>query len=275
MSEVSQATPSGVDGPSVMIATPMYGGMCAGQYMVGVIGAITALGEAGCPVYFANIMNESLITRARNELARQFLELGYDYLLFIDADISFDGRSVMELVAADRDIVCGAYPRKEIFWEGVRQAAIRGEGNIRDHSGIFAMNLPLGVSEAVVDENGLIEVQHGATGFMLIKRKVFERLAPGVPQYRTSGARAQDGSWLKPLTREFFATSIDSATGVLLSEDYHFCEIWRALGGSIFVKPSIRLEHVGSYVYGGNASVASVPRPAPVAVRRQFPSGST
>jgi hypothetical protein len=88
--------------PSVMIATPMYGGMCSGYYTIGIIGAMAALGEAGCKVYFANIMNESLITRARNELARQFLASDYDYLMFVDSDIAFAGDSILRLLSAKR-----------------------------------------------------------------------------------------------------------------------------------------------------------------------------
>lgn len=252
MSEVQPDGTGESPNVSVMIATPMYGGMCSGHYMTGVVGAIAALNASGVSVYFANLMNESLITRARNELARQFLEHGFDYLMFIDADISFDGGAILELLAANRDIVCGVYPRKEIFWEGVRQAAHRGEADLKEFSGAFAMNLPLDSASAELDEFGLLEVQHGATGFMLIKRRVFEQLASHVAEYRISSARAIDGSYHNPLTREYFATSIDGTTGVLLSEDYHFCELWRKIGGKIHVKPSIRLEHVGTYVYGGD-----------------------
>ena len=252
MSETNHVATKGTPPPSVMIATPMYGGMCSGYYMVGVLNAIMALGQLGCPVYFSHIMNESLITRARNELARQFLEQGFDYLMFIDADISFDGQAVVELVSANKDIVCGLYPKKEIAWNAVEEAAKRGEKNLRDFSGAFVLNLPLDVANAETDQQGLVEVQHAGTGFMLIHRRVFEALTPKVPEYRISSVKDGYGAYLKPLTREFFATSIDETTGVLLSEDYHFCEAWRKLGGNIYVKPSIRLEHVGTHIYGGD-----------------------
>ncbi len=65
------------------------------------------------------ITNESLITRARNELTRLFLEKGFDYLMFIDADISYDGNAVAQLLAADRDICVGIYPKKEVDWKQV------------------------------------------------------------------------------------------------------------------------------------------------------------
>ena len=90
--------------PSLMIATPMYGGMCTGHYVAGLLGTLNKMRSVNVPVYWAQIMNESLITRARNELARLFLEKGFDYLMFIDADISFDGQAVATLMAADKDI---------------------------------------------------------------------------------------------------------------------------------------------------------------------------
>lgn len=234
--------------PSLMIATPMYGGMCTGHYVAGLLGTINKMKQVGVPVYWAQMMNESLITRARNELARLFLEKGMDYLMFVDADISFDGQAVATLMAADRDIICGIYPKKEVDWKQVGKAAKMGKDNLQDYGGAFVFNMVGQVQES--DSDGVIEVRHGGTGFMLIKRKVFEDLMPHVPTYRVSTHKV-DGEYIKPLTHEFFATSIDE-TGALLSEDYHFCDLWRKHGGKIYANPFIKLEHVGTYVYGGD-----------------------
>jgi len=236
--------------PSIMIATPMYGGMCVGHYVSGLLGTMHKMRELGVAVHWSQMMNESLITRARNELARIFLERGYDYLMFVDADISFGADAIATLFAADKDIVCGIYPKKEVDWDRVERAASEGKTNLRDFSGAFVFNM-IGNENALTDDNGLIEVRHGGTGFMLIKRAVFEHLMPHVPTYRTGTVKDEAGEYLKPLTHEFFATSIDD-TGALLSEDYHFCELWRKHGGKIFANPFIKLEHVGTYVYGGN-----------------------
>lgn len=236
--------------PSLMIATPMYGGMCTGNYVAGLLGTLNKMRSVGVPVYWAQITNESLITRARNELARLFLEKGFDYLMFIDADISFDGQAVATLMAADRDITCGIYPKKEIDWKQIAKAAKAGKENLQDYGGAFVMNMEGQKQES--DEDGVIEVRHGGTGFMLIKRRVFEELAPHVPTYRTSTAKdPETNEYYKPLTHEFFATSIDS-TGALLSEDYHFCDLWRKHGGKIYANPFIKLEHVGTYIYTGD-----------------------
>lgn len=236
---------------SLLIATPMYGGMCTGAYVLGLLQSMATLRADGVNVFWAQITNESLITRARNELVRLFLEAGHDYLMFVDADIAFGHDAIKALVSADKDIVCGIYPKKELDWEQVERAAKEGRTNLRDFGGSFVLNL-IGVDDAETNEEGLVTVRHGGTGFMLIKRKVFEKLIPHVPTYRVSGAKVPNtDEYVKPLTHEFFATSID-ADGCLLSEDYHFCELWAKHGGKIFANPFIHLKHVGTYVYEGN-----------------------
>jgi hypothetical protein len=237
--------------PTLMIATPMYGGMCTGAYVQGLLKTTAKMRELGVNVLWSQMTNESLITRARNELVRVFLESGIDYLMFIDADISFDGVAVAQLLAADKDVVCGIYPKKELDWAKVGAAARDGKEDLKDYAGAFVLNM-IGGAHAVTDEDGLIEVRHGGTGFMLIKRGVFEHLAPHVPTYRVSSYKdPETGEYAKPLTHEYFATSIDKS-GALLSEDYHFCELWREHGGKVYANPFVKLEHVGTYTYTGD-----------------------
>lgn len=236
--------------PSVMIATPMYGGMCTGAYVQGLLFTVAKMREVGVDVAWCQITNESLITRARNELARVFLASTHDYLMFIDADIGFDGDSILQLLAADKDVACGIYPKKEVNWDSVKRAVSAGKSDLEEYAGSFVFNMIGG--DAETDESGCFQVRHGGTGFMLIKRGVFEHLMPHVPTYRV--ASFQDpvtGEYAKPLTHEFFATSIDK-TGALLSEDYHFCELVREHGGEIWANPFIRLTHTGTYTYDGD-----------------------
>lgn len=236
--------------PSIMIATPMYGGMCTGMYVLGLLNTMNKMRELGVQVGWAHLTNESLITRARNELTRAFLESDHDYLMFIDADIGFDGEAIAHLLAVDDDVVCGIYPKKEVNWDSIKRAAKEGKEDLHDFGGAFVFNM-IGEAHVETDERGVIEVRHGGTGFMLIKRGVFEHLMPHVPTYRTSSFIRPDGEYDKPLTYEFFATSID-ANGALLSEDYHFCELFRKHGGQIFAHPFVKLDHVGTYIYNGD-----------------------
>lgn len=240
---------------TIMIATPMYGGLCTSSYVHGLLRTVVNLQARGMNVVWGQLTNESLIPRGRNELVRLFMEQDYEYLMFIDADIGFDETGVQTLLDADRDIACGIYPKKEIDWEGVTTAAAEGKARPQDYAGAFVFNTvhdAAGGNEGEdTDTTGCFEVRHGGTGFMLIKRHVFDKLAEHVPEYRTSSFKGEEGNYRRELTKEFFATSIDH-TGTLLSEDYHFCELWRNHGGKVYANPFIKLEHVGQHVYSGD-----------------------
>jgi hypothetical protein len=72
-----------------------------------------------------------------------------------------------------------------------------------------------------------MEIANGGTGFMLIKRAVFDKLADKVPSYTNDMYHAVDTVREVKVIKEFFATSIDEESNRLLSEDYHFCMIAR------------------------------------------------
>lgn len=235
---------------SVMIATPMYGGMCSGAYTQSLMQTVAYLAGRGDKVAYVHMMNESLITRARNELVRLFMSSTCDYLMFIDADIIFPPDGIAMLLDAGRGVACGIYPKKEVNWDTVRAAALRGADRLQDHAGAFVLNA-LDEGPVATDEHGMIAVRHGGTGFMLVHRSVFETLKPHVPTYHPHSGRDAEGNYIAPEVHEYFATSID-ATKALLSEDYHFCELWAAHGGTVYANPFIQLGHVGTYLYSGD-----------------------
>ena len=237
--------------PCILIATPMFGGMCTGHFTMATINAMNELRKHRIECHLASLMNESLITRARNELVRMFLDdEKFTHLMFIDADIYFEHDSLSKLFNYDEDIVCGLYPKKEIEWDRVKRASDAGMKNLNEYACNFVINLPDGVTKVEKDSRGLVEVRHAGTGFMMIKRKVFETLSANVAIYRSSTLKDQNDNYIKPLVKQFFDTSIDY-TGALLSEDYHFCEAWRKTGGKIFVDPDIHLKHIGTHVFEG------------------------
>lgn len=227
------------------IATPMYGGQCSGLYTQSMLALAALLQTRGVPQRCAFIFNESLITRARNALVHSFLRTDATHLLFIDADIGFQAEDVPPMLAAGLPVLCGLYPKKMINWDGVRAAALRGDPHLHKASGSYVVNLAGGVAEATVPVNQPVEIVNGGTGFMLIERGVFEALTPQVPGYldETLGTGGR--------ISEFFATSIEPDTGRLLSEDYHFCQLWRRQGGRVHAAPWVRLAHVGTQVFEG------------------------
>ena len=236
---------------SILIATPMYGGMCTGHYTIAIMNSIDTLKKLKVETLLASVMNESLIPRARNELVRLFLEqTKCSHLMFVDSDMYFDEQAIATLYKANKDIACGIYPKKEIDWGKVLTASKMGKTDLENHASSFVLNLPHGVEKAEPDQDGWLEVRHGGTGFMLIKREVFKQLAPKVPEYRASTKKNKEGKFTKPLTKQFFDTSIDE-TGCLLSEDYHFCNVWRKHGGKVFANVNIKFNHIGTQIFGG------------------------
>lgn len=237
----------------IFVATPMYGGMCIGNYASALMQLPTICSRAGIRMYYTYMMNESLITRARNSLAYEFLATDATHLMFIDADIGFNPNDIVEMVNRDVDICCGLYPKKEISWGRVTQAVQNGvpPHELKDHTGTFVVNLVNNeIQEVVMTE--LLEIQNGGTGFMLIKREVFEALADKVPEYTNDMYLATDVVKEPKIIKEFFATSIDPEAGNrLLSEDYHFCKIARKAGFKIHAAPWVQLSHTGTYVFSG------------------------
>ncbi len=242
-----------IDGkPTVMVGTPMYGGVAFMEYIDSLIRNISFLEEKGIHARWQFMNKEALITRARNYMAHYFMtETQDDYLMFIDADIWFPTDGIYKLIQHDKDVICGIYPKKFLFWEKVKEAALRGEPDVEKFGCSYVINTIDPSDKLITNQDDLVDVMHGGTGFMLIHRRVFRELRFKVPTYRTSLVRDQNGEFREPLMREYFGISIDS-NGLLLSEDYHFCELWRKEGGKIFADPTIELRHVGQHVFAGD-----------------------
>ena len=237
----------------LFVATPMYGGMCTGMYASAIMQCVGTFGQAGIQMYYSFMMNESLITRARNSMAFDFLKSDATHLMFIDADINFNPNDIPRMVNANVDIICGLYPKKEINWVEVDAAVKRGvpPQELHRFTGAFVVNLPHGEETKSGNVNEPLEIANGGTGFMLIKRKVFEALADKVPSYTNDMYHAVDTVREVKIIGEYFATSIDEESNRLLSEDYHFCKIAREAGFKVYAAPWAAFGHTGTYTFSG------------------------
>ena len=236
----------------LFVSTPMYGGQCTGFYAQSLIQLNNLIKNSGNDCIMSFMFNESLITRARNALAHNFLKTDCSHLMFIDADIRFNPADIPPMIEADKDIICGVYPKKEINWHGVKAALERGVSvdELKHHTGSFVVNLVEYSGSVTVPINQPVEIWNGGTGFMLIKRQVFEQLADKVPSY-INDVTDLSGSIKADEIKEYFATSIEDGTRRLLSEDYHFCNVWRQNGGKVWAAPWAQLSHIGTYCFEG------------------------
>ena len=238
----------------VTIATPMYGGQCAGAFAKSLVNTMAVLGKAGVSVSFVDLYNESLITRARNTLTHMFLQSESDYLLFIDADQTFRPEDIARMITADKEIIAAPVPMKGLNWEGIRQAAINGKKDLSEFSGIFNVNfLPDFIeNNTKISLSEPVEVLYAGSGMMLIKRSVFEKLSDKVTEYVYDGSPMPQYNINPRETKikNFWETAV--VDGRLLSEDYNFCNMWREDGGKIYVDLLAKVIHIGTYSFSGN-----------------------
>ena len=237
----------------LFVATPMYGGQCAGYYTQSIMELNMLLQKSGVEAQYSFMFNESLITRARNSLTNVFIKSGCTHLLFIDSDIKFRGADIMAMLEVDKDIICGIYPKKEINWDSVKKAMDSGvpQDQLKAYTGSFVVNLVDYQGEVTVPVGQPVEIFNGGTGFMMIKREVFEQLSDKVPSYFNDVNDLNGQVGMREEIKEYFTTSIEPETGRLLSEDYHFCYIWRKAGGKVYAAPWCQLSHIGTYAFEG------------------------
>ena len=152
-------------------------------------------------------------------------------------------------------------------WSFVDKAAQAGvpPEQLRNYSGSFVVNLMNYAEQVQVDVNSPVEIWNGGTGFMLIKREVFEQLKDHVPSY-INDTHDLGGNIGKDRISEFFATSIEPMGERLLSEDYHFCKEWREkCGGTVWAAPWAKLAHIGTHMFDGILTQAPEQVPQPTA----------
>ncbi len=231
-----------------MIATPAYGGGMHTQYVRSLVRLVEHLCRCGLNYQIANIYNESLISRARNGLAQQFLDSDCTDLVFIDADVEFDPVDVLSLLHFNRDMIGGAYPLKNINWKAVRGVVAQNPTispeDLASVGCFYASHLLDG--ESIMEPFTPVEAEELATGFMLVKRTVFEKIAHMCAEYTPVLA----GEGEKPKQRDYFQVGVHN--GRYESEDYSFCRMWREVGGKIFLCPWMKLTHHGNYPFPGN-----------------------
>jgi hypothetical protein len=213
----------------VHICMPCYGGMLTEQTFMSYIKWSNTCRQLGLDWTMETMTNESLITRARNTLTAKFLaNEGSTHLMFIDADIGWEPWHLLVMLNRDVDVIGGLYPMKSLPIK-------------------WCVN---GFEGAEEGADGLQEVSKTGTGFLLIKRHVFEKLKshPAVKPFNNDIG-------LDPALNTNMKTYFD--TGVrenrYYSEDWAFCENWRDLGGKVYVDKRVLLKHVGTYVFDNAA----------------------
>lgn len=150
----------------------------------------------------------------RNQLAKDFMDSGFDRMFFLDADITWEPGEIIKLARAPWDFVGGCYRYKKPI-----------------------ESYPIGwlppQEHRPAPHKDLIEVASLPGGFLSISRSVFETLEKANPErkYEHFGNHA------------FCHFDMPFENGKLWGEDSRFCKRWRDTGGRIYLKPDLTLGH--------------------------------
>jgi hypothetical protein len=242
-------------GKKLLCGVPMYGGMCYGTFMKSCLDLQAACSQYGVECNFSFLFNESLIQRARNYITDEFLRSNCTHMIFIDADVSFNPIDVIAMLAMDKEIIGGPYPKKCIKWSNIRKALMKNP-NISDDElavlgGDIVFNPAPGTTTFNVSE--LVEVMELGTGFLMMKREVFEKYQKAYPKrmYLPDHVGTQHFGGDREIC-SFFNVEIDPESRRTWSEDYMFCQECRKIGIKIWMAPFIQLQHTGTYTYQGS-----------------------
>jgi hypothetical protein len=243
----------------VLIATPCYGGVVHAGYMNSILELWTIAQKHGFKITVETLENESVFTRARAYyVARMLGNKQFTHLLNIDADIVFTAEGVVRMLEADKDVVGGCYPRKNIDWAKIQEAARDEDVDLDEieklsHEyivNVVTVDFPRTNCQVI---NGFLQVGHIGGGFMLTKRNVIEKLADLHPELKfVGGIRGYNPPEFENNLYSLWEYMIDPISKRYLSDDFAFCKRWIQAGGEIWADINCKLTHIGAHSFEGD-----------------------
>lgn len=177
------------------------------QCLAGLVGYSVARGVAVQCVF----TDGTLIAPQREDIAQQAIEMGADYIMWIDSDMTFPVDTLLELLSRKQDIVAANYctRREPCFTTSFRESFL---------DNVYTED----------DSTGLDEVSSCGMGMMLTKTDVFKKL---------------DLPW--------FEVKYDRETRETTGEDVFFCRRARATGFKVMIDHDVSKEigHLGTFEF--------------------------
>jgi hypothetical protein len=195
---------------NILIGTPAYNGLLHIDYLHSIMQLTNVVSFS-----IINVGNESLITRARNNIITYFNEKKeFTHLLFLDADIGIKAKDVVKLISHNKDVIGAPVPMKGLTPKGQK---------------IF------NVTDLITqdEKTKLYQVKHVGTAVLLLSRKAIDDLIDKAETYMHKGVKSFD------------VFKVGVKDDIYLSEDFWVCNELQALGYNIFVDDTIEVTHNG------------------------------
>ena len=216
--------------PSIFIAMPCYDSVKINT-MLSIFQLIQHLGRSKVEVGI-NTMKSPLIHQARNYLTSVFLTTEYTHMLFIDSDVEFGPEAGLRMLVADKDIITTPYRVKDERLDTPR----------------YTVKFANPKSVPILP-GGLVEIEAGPTGLMLIKRGVFERIIKNHPELKIKNPVKPEADKSHSFYYNFFDFSFED--GYTWGEDVSFCKLARDNDFRIYANTESPTAHRGEYAWVG------------------------
>jgi hypothetical protein len=232
-----------IAGRNIFFALPAYDFKVSLKLATSLVKFAMIAPQYGVTFQIGSICGCSVVSRARNLLAKDFLASDCTDLMFIDSDINFEPEDVIRLIAWSSD------PKKGIV-AGIPVARKKGK--------VFISTLDMDEAGCVqMNSMGLVKAKRVATAFMMVQRKVFEDM-----DAKIEGLEYWDEN-TQAVMKSFF--DFKSTPQGYIGEDYLFCDRARELGHEVWIDPTIKLGHMGIEEFQGSFGEDWLyPRMAPI-----------
>jgi len=195
------------------------------QFVAALEASIPMIHAAGWDEAMVQEIDNPYIGGARAKMLRKALDHQADVIVFLDYDLEWDPKALLDLIETEGDVVAGTY-RCKIPEEQYMGAVFSGPDGT-----------PL------VRADGCISASVAPAGFLKITKEAVDKFMGDYPEL-TYGPRYHQSV-------DLFNHGADKR--LWWGEDYAFCRRWREAGGEVWIKPDITITHwKGDTPYPGN-----------------------
>lgn len=235
----------------VWILIPAAGDLIHATFSTNLITLLGLLRTHGIWYRLHYLPGDSLVTRARNNLADIFYSASSDddtdLCLWLDCDILFQPESVLQMLALNLDFVAAPYSKKGLHVDRMKAAVEESWSNDRIMAVVGSPNVNWLVHPITCAEP--MPVLESGSGFWLTKRRVYRLMVENLAHIRYRRSHEETAHYGRDYAHDFFRVGVWPDTQEYLSEDWWFCREWRKLGGLVHCCFWIKTNHIGPYMY--------------------------
>jgi hypothetical protein len=206
---------------TAFIATPALHGNVEAHYVASITEACKLGIKNNIDIMFGSISNESILPMARNQLLTIALDLKVDCLVFIDADVSCDPKTLINIIKNPEDVIAVPTVKK----------------NDKEEQYDFWFE---DEEQFETIKNNLQSVKTVSTSCLKLSKKVLEKLAENSVSLNFRGKKLKN------------ICQYDFEGEEFIGEDVYLCNKINKLGFKIWIDFSSTCMHVGSKIYEGN-----------------------